>query len=149
MIDLDFTNPIHQVRLTVGDTESEFLSDATIVSALQSFNMVVLTTSIALMEILCTKFATLADKEKVGEVEIYYTKLFERYKERLDDIKKNGGSVTPASKAFMPIIIAGTSKSEKYARVTEDSFTMYDMADWHERCLERYPALYNQIMVGV
>lgn len=149
MIDLDFTNPIHQVRMTVGDTDKEFLSDATIVSALQSFNMVVSNTSIALMEILCTKFATLADKEKIGELEVYYTKLFERYKERLDDIKKTGGGgVTPSNKAFMPIIIAGTSKAEKYARVTDDSFTMYEQADWHERMLERYPSLYEQIIVG-
>lgn len=150
MIDLDFTNPVDAVRATIGDPESEFVTDSTILSALSVYNGTILTASIALMELLCTKFATLADKEKIGEVEQYYNKLFERYRQRLQDVKDgSAGSIAPTSKAFMPIIIAGTSKAEKYARVTEDSFTMYEQADWHERMLERYPSLYNEIMVGV
>lgn len=149
MIDLDFTNPVDAVRATIGDPNSEFVTDSTILSALSVYNSVVLTASLAIMELLCTKFATLADKEKLGELEVYYTKQFERYRQRIIDIKSgDAGSVVPTSKAFMPIIIAGTSKAEKYARVTDDSFTMYEQADWHERMLERYPSLYEQIMIG-
>ena len=150
MIDLDFTNPVDAVRATIGDPDSEFVTDSTILSALSVYNSVILAASLAIMELLCTKFATLADKEKVGEIEVYYTKLFERYRQRIQDVKDgSAGSVTPTSKAFMPIIIAGTSKAEKYARVTDDSFSMYEQADWHERMLERYPSLYEQIMVGI
>ena len=149
MIDLDFTNPVHQVRATIGDPDSEFVSDSTILSALSVYNSVVLTASLALMELLCTKFATLAEKEIIGELQVHYTKQFERYRQRIQDVKDgSAGSVTPTSKAFLPIVIVGTSKAEKYARVTDDSFSMYEQADWHERMLERYPSLYEQIMIG-
>lgn len=131
MLDIDFALPEDQVRLNIGDVNREWVSDSTIISALTAYNNNVNNTSIALFEMLCTYFATLADREVVGEVQVYYTKLYERYKERLKDFKDTGGAL-PSTKAFMPYIIGGTSKSKKkeiYAN--EDAASMYDLADWH------------------
>lgn len=136
MIDIDFANPLDQVRLNVGDVDSEWLSDSTINSALVAYNNNVNSASIALFEALCTYFATQADKQQVGEVQLYYTKLYERYKERLDDFKNTGGGVVPTEKAFMAFIIGGTSKSKKQAIYNNaDNASMYDLADWHNRHL--------------
>ena len=132
MIDIDFTNPIDKVRINIGDVDREWVSDGTINSALTAFSENLFTTSVALMEMLKVKFATLADEEQVGELKVKYTKLFERYSQVLDEFKAGtgGGIVTP--KAFMPIIIGGTSKSAKKAIYDNaDAFSMYDLADWH------------------
>ena len=132
MIDIDFTNPIDKVRINIGDVDREWVSDGTINSALTAFSENLFTTSVALMEMLKVKFATLADEEQVGELKIKYTKLFERYSLCLDNFKAGtgGGTVTP--KAFMPIIIGGTSKSaKKVIYDNADAFSMYDLADWH------------------
>ena len=136
MLDIDFANPLDQVRLNVGDIDREWLSDNTINSALVAYNNNVNSSSIALFEALCTYFATLADREVVGEVQVYYTKLYERYKERLADFKDTGGGVVPTSKAFMPIIIGGVSRSQKESVLSNsDAFSMYELADWHMRRL--------------
>lgn len=134
MIDIDLSNPIDIVRANIGDIDREWISDGTINGALVAYSNNLFTASVALMGMLCTYFATLADKEMLGEAEIYYTSLYERYKKRLEDFKKDGGSIVPTSKAFMPILIGGTSKSQKEAIADlSDGFSMYDMADWHSR----------------
>jgi hypothetical protein len=134
MIDIDLSNPIDIVRANIGDIDREWVSDGTINGALVAYTNNVYSTSIALMNMLCTYFSTLADREKVGEVEEYYTKLFERYKQRLEDFKSGSGGIAPTAKAFMPIWIGGTSKSEKQRiNELEDGFSMYDMADYHNR----------------
>jgi hypothetical protein len=136
MINIDFANPLDQVRLNVGDIDGEWLSDSTINSALVAFNDNINSASIALFEALCTYFATQADKQQVGEVQVHYTKLYERYKERLDNFKDTGGGIVPTEKAFMAFIIGGTSKSKKAAVYKNtDSFSMYDLPDWHNKHL--------------
>ena len=48
--------------------------------------------------------------------------------------KSGSGGIAPTSKTMMPIWIGGTSKSEKQrVNELEDGFSMYDMADYHNR----------------
>jgi hypothetical protein len=146
MLDIDFANPIDQVRLNVGDLDREHLSESMINSALVAYNNNVNSASIAVFEALCTYFATLATKEKVGEVQVEHLKRFEYYKGRLDDFKDTGGGIVPVDKSFMPILIGGTSKSVKKAIYNNtDSASMYDLADWHSNNLGN-TALYEMLM---
>ena len=146
MLDLDFSSPLDQVRLNVGDADSSVVSDNMINSALAAFNDNVYMASIAVMGAILTHYSKLADREREGNVEVYYTKLYERYKERFEQFKKDGGSTNPSNKAFMPIIIGGVSRSQKEAvRNTEDGFTMYDLAHWHSESLG-YKSLYEVYM---
>lgn len=136
MLDLDFSSPLDQVRLNVGDADSSVVSDNMINSALAAFNDNVYMASIAVMGAILTHYSKLADREREGNVEVYYTKLYERYKERFEQFKKDGGSTNPSNKAFMPIIIGGVSRSQKEAiRESADSFSMYDLANWHSESL--------------
>ena len=150
MIDVDFTNVLDQVRINIGDTGTgadRLVSDNSINSALVAFNNNVTNTSIALMEMLVTKFATLADREREGQVEVYYTKLYERYKERLKDFKAgDAGGAVPSNKAFMPIIIAGTSKQQHIENAINntDAFSMYNQSDWHNEKLGLYQEIYER-----
>jgi len=149
MIDVDFQNPHDQVRLNIGDPSTEFVSDNSINSALVAFNNNVYNASVALMEAMLTRFSTLADREREGQVEIYYTKLYERYSERLKDFKSGSASITPSNKAFMPIIIGGVSRSQKDAiRQSEDAFSMYDLAHWHSESLG-YKSVYEIYMEDI
>lgn len=149
MIDVDFQNPHDQVRLNIGDPSVEFVSDNAVNSALVAFNNNVYNASVALMEAMLTRFSTLADREREGQVEIYYTKLYERYSERLKDFKSGSANITPTTKAFMPIIIGGTSKSQKQAiRNDADSFSIYDLAHWHSESLG-YKSVYEVYMEDI
>lgn len=143
MIDLDFSSPFDQVRLNVGDPNGDFASDSTISSALVAFNNNVYNASIAVMEAMLSMFSTYADREREGQVEVYYTKLYERYKDRLDAFKAGDVTITPSTKAFMPIIIGGVSRSQKEAiRAVDDNFSMYDLANWHSESLG-YKSVYE------
>lgn len=136
MIDLDFQNPHDQVRLNIGDPSVEFVSDNSISSALVAFNNNVYNASVALMEAMLTRFSTLADREREGQVEIYYTKLYERYNQRLKDFKTGNSANPSANRSFMPIIIGGVSRTQKdVIRNSEDAFSMYDLAHWHSESL--------------
>lgn len=132
MIDIDFTQPIDQVRANIGDPSTEFVTDGTITSALTKYNNDILKTSLAVMELMLTAFATLADRSREGQVEVYYTNLFERYKVRFEDLKKQN-----SYKFGVPIIIGGVSlakKNEVYADA--DMFTGYLMQDWNDIMLK-------------
>lgn len=149
MIDVDFQNPHDQVRLNIGDPSTEFVSDNSINSALVAFNNNVYNASVALMEAMLTRFSTLADREREGQVEIYYTKLYERYSERLKDFKIGNSANPSATRAFMPIIIGGVSRSQKEAiRNDLDSFSMYDLAHWHSESLG-YKSVYEVYMEDI
>lgn len=149
MIDLDFSSPLDQVRLNIGDPDASWVSDNTINSALVAFNNNVNSSSVAVMEALVTYFATLADREREAQVEVYYTKLYERYKNRLDEFKSGDATTIPSNKAFMPIIIGGVSRSQKEAvRNLDDGFTMYDLAHWHSESLG-YKSIYEIFMNDV
>ena len=146
MIDLDFSSPLDQVRLNAGDPDASWISDNTINSALVAFNQNVYNASVAVMEAMVTYFATLADREREAQVEVYYTKLYERYKSRLDEFKSGDATITPTNKAFMPIIIGGVSRSQKEAiRSVDDNFSMYDLAHWHSESLG-YRSVYEIFM---
>lgn len=136
MLDLDFSSPLDQIRMNVGDAGSTLVSDNMINSALVAFNDNIYMASIAVMGVILTHYSTLADREREGNVEVYYTKLYERYKDRFEQFKKDGGSTNPSNKAFMPIIIGGVSRSQKETnRQLTDGFSMYDLAHWHSESL--------------
>lgn len=127
MIDIDLNNPIDEVRANIGDTSSEFVTNVTIQSALDKFSGDVNKASVLVMGWMLTAFSTLADREREGQVEVYYTNLFERYKQRLDDLKKSFGY-----KKAVPIYIGGVSLKEKNKNVESlDSLSMYELPDWH------------------
>ena len=77
MIEIDFANPLDQVRMNIGDIERDLVSDATITSALVVYNNNVNSTSVALFQMLCTHFSKLAEKEQVGELQVEYKKRYE------------------------------------------------------------------------
>ena len=134
MIDLDFATPTDQVRLNVGDPDMQWVTDNAINSALNAFNNNVFNASVAIMQAMLSMFATKADREIEGQLQVYYSKLYERYKDRLHQFKT---SDTPSTnKSFMPIIIGGVSRSEKQTvRANSDNFSMYDLANWHSESL--------------
>jgi hypothetical protein len=125
-IDLDFNCELAQVRVNIGDPSGEYITDNAISSALVKYNNDVVKASILCMEALKSEFSTRADREKVGEVEIEYKRLYERYKQLLDDFVKANTSRYSAG-----IYIGGVSLSERN-RVYEDEdvFTGYDQQDW-------------------
>jgi hypothetical protein len=125
-IDLDFNCELAQVRVNIGDPSGEYITDNAISSALVKYNNDVIKASIICMEAIKAHFSTLADREKVGEVEIEYKRLYERYKQLLDDFVKANTSRYSAG-----IYIGGVSLSERN-RVYEDEdvFTGYDQQDW-------------------
>jgi hypothetical protein len=136
MLDIDFSSPLDQVRMNVGDADSTVVSDNMINSALVAFNNNVYMASVAVMGVILTEYSRLADREREGNVEVYYTKLYERYKDRFEEFKRAGGSTNPSNKAFMPIIIGGVSRTQKDAiRNVADNFSMYDLAHWHSESL--------------
>lgn len=149
MIDVDFQNPHDQVRLNIGDPTGELASDNAVNSALVAFNNNVYNASLSLMGAILTMLATEADREREGQVEIYYTKRYERYAERVKEFKAGGSNTSPTTKAFMPIIIGGTSKSQKQAiRNDADSFSIYDLAHWHSESLG-YKSVYEVYMEDI
>lgn len=126
LIDLDFNCDLAKVRVNIGDPTGQYISDNAVTSALIASDNDVVKASILCMTALKNHFSTLADKEKVGEVEVEYKRLYERYKQLLDDFVRANTSRYSAG-----IYIGGTSLSERN-RVLEDEdvFTGFDQADW-------------------
>jgi hypothetical protein len=125
-IDLDFNCELAQVRVNIGDPSGEYITDNAISSALVKYNNDVIKASTLCMEAIKAHFSTLADREKVGEVEIEYKRLYERYKQLLDDFIKANTSRYSAG-----IYIGGVSLSERNRVIAdEDVFTGYDQQDW-------------------
>lgn len=142
LIDINFSNPLHLIRAAVGDPASEFVSDNTILSAYTTSNNDIDLASLKVVNLMCNAFATLADREREGGVEVYYTKLYERYTKLKDDMKKKVGYKSPTA----GIIIGGVSLAEKNAVWEDvDAFTSYHMAQWHEYMLEEN-RLYNNLV---
>ena len=142
MIDIDFTNPVHQIRAAIGDPNTEFVTDATILSALATSSSDQDIAALKVVNLMCNAFSTLADREREGGVEVYYTNLYERYTKLKDGLKKKIGYKSPSA----GIIIGGVSSSEKN-KIWEDvdKFTMYHMAEWHTIMLEEN-RLYNNLV---
>lgn len=142
MIDIDFTNPVHQIRAAIGDPNTEFVTDSTILSALATSNSDQDIAALKVVNLMCNAFSTLADREREGGVEVYYTNLYERYTKLKDGLKKKIGYKSPSA----GIIIGGVSNSEKNAIWEDvDLFTTYHMAQWHEYMLEDN-RLYNNLV---
>ena len=132
MIDIDYSNTLNLVRANIGDPKSEYVTDGTINSALSQVGNDTDKASILVMETMLTWFATLADSEKVDQVQVDYRNLYEKYKSLLDDFKAK-----LSAKTRIPIIFGGTSLEEKN-RVNDDldSFRPFDLPDW-ERLVNR------------
>ena len=79
MLDLDFSSPLDQIRMNVGDADGTVVSDNMINSALVAFNDNVYMATVAVMGAILTDYSRLADREREGNVEVYYT----------NDIKKD------------------------------------------------------------
>jgi len=126
MIDLDLNDPIGEIRALIGDASGEFVSDTTIISALAKFDGDIAKTALLVMSLMLTGLSLLADREREGQIEVYYTKMFERYKQRYDDLKAQFGR-----KKAVPIYIGGTSLKVKNTVVEDlDNFSLYQMPDW-------------------
>lgn len=127
MIDLDLNDPIGEIRALIGDASGEFVSDTTIISALAKFDGDIAKSALLVMSLMLTGLSLLADREREGQIEVYYTKMFERYKQRYDDLKAQFGR-----KKAVPIYIGGTSLKVKNTVVEDlDNFSLYQMPDWN------------------
>lgn len=127
MIDLDLNDPIGEIRALIGDASGEFVSDTTIISALAKFDGDIVKAALLVMSLMLTGLSLLADREREGQIEVYYTKIFERYKQRYDDLKAQFGR-----KKAVPIYIGGTSLKVKNTVVEDlDNFSLYQMPDWN------------------
>lgn len=127
MIDIDLQDPLGIVRANVGDANSEFVSDGTINSALATVDGDVNKASLIIMDMMLTAFSTLAEREREGQVEVYYTRLYERYKDRYSSLKRELGF-----KKAVPIFIGGTNYTDKKKIMeTKDAFSLYQLPDWH------------------
>ena len=141
MIDLDFTNDIDLVRVNIGDADNQYITDTTIQSALDKYvdkgNKQVVYASWFLMGALYRYFLTLADREEVGDVELEFKNLAERYKLMADEWEQENLYTTR-----IPILIGGTSLAEKNRVAADlDSFSMYHMQTWHDIELEKEKVL--------
>ena len=128
MIDIDFSTPIGQVRAKIGDPTLDIVTDNSITSALAASNNDIDKASLLLMRMIVRAFATMADREREGQVEIYYTKLYERYKQELKELERSVGS-----KYGIPVYIGGTSLEERNVNLNDpDLFTVYDIPAWDQ-----------------
>lgn len=125
MIEINYEDPTDVIRSNIGDPNTRFVSDSTIVSALNSCDNNIAKASILIMETMLTFFSVQADESRTDEVEYKFTKLYERYTLRLKEFK----SVN--SVKGIPIFIGGTSLQEKN-RVANDSdtFSAHFLDDW-------------------
>jgi hypothetical protein len=131
MIDIDFSTPIGQVRAKIGDPTIDIITDNSITSALTASNDDIDKASLLLMRMIVRAFATMADREREGQVEIYYTKLYERYKLELKELERSVGS-----KYGIPVYIGGTSLEDRNANLNDtDLFNVYDIDAWNDLML--------------
>ena len=110
----DTCDPIFQVRLYIGDTESSLVSDEIIDHALRNNDNNVKSASI---ETLKWALAYLSQQtyQQVGDVVVDYNKLYEQAAKQLDRLIKD-----PSFNPTLGFIVGGTSLTEK-ARVTGDT----------------------------
>ena len=128
MIDIDFSTPIGQVRARIGDPTLDIITDNSITSALTASNNDIDKASLLLMRMIVRAFATMADREREGQVEVYYTKLYERYKLELKELERSVGS-----KYGIPVYIGGTSLEERNANICDpDLINVYDIPAWDQ-----------------
>ena len=126
MIDINYNDPTSVVRSNIGDPNKRYVSDNTITSALTKNDGNIDKASILIMETMLTHFSIQADESRTDDVWYKFTKLYERFKSRLDEFKNSN-----SSKHGIPIIIGGTRISEKNAVVQDiDSFLPHLLDDW-------------------
>lgn len=128
MIDINYSDPTSVVRSNIGDPNTRFVSDTTITSALAKYDGNINKASILIMETMLSHFSVQADESRTDEVEYKYTKLYERFKSRLDEFKSE-----TASTKRVPIIIGGTSLSERNAVAEDiDTFLPIFQDQWND-----------------
>lgn len=128
MINIDFSTPTGQVRAIIGDPEPDIVSDTSITSALSVSGNNVDKAALLIMRMLVRAFSTMADREREGMVEVYYTKLYERYKAELKEMERKQGS-----KFGIPVIIGGTSLEERNKVISDpDVINVYDIPAWDD-----------------
>lgn len=115
MIDINYENDVDLVRSNIGDPNSEFVTDSTVISALAKMNNDVIKASILVMETMLSWFLTQAEESRTGQVEIRFRKLYERYKSRLQEFQDKNAS------RFGAGIIFGGVSLEEVNRVNNDS----------------------------
>lgn len=126
MIDIDYNDPISIVRSNIGDPNTRFVTDSSILSALSKYDGDTIKASVLLMETMLTFFSVQADESKTDEVEYKFTKLYERFKARLSEFKTENA----ASKGI-PIFIGGTSLKDKNDVVADvDTVLPHMLDDW-------------------
>lgn len=107
MIDLDLSNPINQVRVLIGDVNSENISDSNIQFLLTKHNNNVLLAACEALDYILNMVAYYA-REEVGDVEVYWNNVYEQLYNRKKELEKelaykNSGSL---------FTFGGTSRKE-------------------------------------
>lgn len=126
MIDINYNDPTSVVRSNIGDPNSRYVSDNTITSALAKYEGNIDKASVIIMETMLTHFSIQAEESRTDDVWYKFTKLYERFKSRLDEFKNN-----ISSKNGIPLIIGGTRISERNKVVEDtDSFLPHLLDDW-------------------
>ena len=110
----DTCDPIFQVRLYIGDTESSLVADEIIDHALRNNNDNV---KAAAIETLKYALAYLSQQtyQQVGDVVVDYNKLYNQASKQLDRLIKD-----PSFNPTLGFIVGGTSQAEKL-RVSDNS----------------------------
>jgi hypothetical protein len=144
MININYNDPTSIVRSNIGDPNIRFVSDDTITSALVVKEGDVDKASILIMETMLNHFSVQADESRTDEVEYRATKLYERFKSRLEEFKSE-----KAATIRIPILIGGTSLEERNRVVSDvDTFSPHFLDDWRtiqeqERLVEDKKALWD------
>lgn len=107
MLTGDPTDSTYQVRLLIGDAESQWISDSIIDHYLNENNNDVYKTAIQCLKIIKAHVSSLMTHE-VGDVKIDYSRMYDQICSLLDYLLKD-----PRSMKDLGIVIGGTSKAEK------------------------------------
>jgi hypothetical protein len=117
-ISLDLSDITNQVRVVIGDVETPYLLDDSVIDFLLSENNNnVNTVSLKSLQIIVASLAKKKDEE-VGDVRVKWSQLYDHYRNLLDDLTKN-----PSMGASLSLhYFGGTTKSE-IKRVTNSPET--------------------------
>ena len=110
----DTCDPIFQVRLYIGDTESSLVSDEIIDHALRNKNNNVRSAAIETLKF-ALAYLSQQTSHQVGDVLVDYNKLYDQTQRQLDRLMKD-----PEFNPTLGFIFGGTSLTEK-ERVTSNT----------------------------
>lgn len=137
MIDLDLSLPVNQVRVLIGDIDGSFISDDNIEFVLTDNNGDVIAAATYCLKIILNMVATYV-REETGDVEVWWSDLYNQLSERYDDLKKEN-RYKNSSKMFF---FGGTVKSEaQRVRASDENTQRYVTNERFQRiydCLGEY-----------